>query len=142
MARMRFDVSHRDVTDRIARNIETAMKTAMTDVVFDLKRTASMAAPHDTGYLERSAQHTVRVTPESISGTVGFSAVEKGFNYAQWTHDKTYNLGEKSERKQGGNSVFGSGTVPVGTGYLKNALENNREGYMKYLADAYKEAVK
>lgn len=142
MARFGVKVDFIDNSALVNKKIRKTMQDAMLDVTMDLKRVASASAPHLTGYLEKSAQHEIFSTKGYIEGTVGFSAVENGFNYAQWTHDEEYELGEKSKRKKGGKSKFGSGTVPVGTGYLKNALKMNKKGYLDYLEQKYKEALK
>lgn len=133
-----------DFVDRsmlVNRQIKSAMKNAMTDITLDMKRVASQSAPHDTGFLEKSAQHEVFVASGYIEGQVGFSAVENGFNYAEWTNEKQYKLGAKSAKKSGGKSKFGGATVPVGTGYLTNALQYNRTGYMAHLRQAYHNAL-
>lgn len=137
MARFNVDVDFVDRSKLLNKRVRRGMQDAMTDVVLDLKRVASMSAPHKTGFLEKNAQHEIFVGSQGIEGSVGFSAVERGFNYAKWTHDEDYELGEKSKRKSGGQSKFGSGRVPVGKGYLENALEMNREGYLRHLQDAY-----
>lgn len=143
MARFRMDVNLTDNTQRISRRMNTILEDAMTDVVLDLKRVASGSAPHRTGFLERNAQHDISVSNGKLVGSVGFSAVEHGFNYAQWTHDKKYDLGEKSARKRGGLSGIGhGGIVPVGTGYLENALNMNKRGYLQYLQEKYEEALR
>lgn len=141
MGKFDIKVDFIDNTKLINKKVKKAMEDAMTDIVLDLKRVASMSAPHDTGYLEKNATHEVYVGSKYLEGTVGFSAVEKGFNYAQWTHDKKYNLGAKSAKKKGGKSRFSSKVVPVGTGYLENALEFNRQGYLDYLKEKYREAI-
>lgn len=141
MARFKVDVDFVDNSKLLNGKIKKAMKDAVLDVTLDLKRVASMSAPHDTGYLEKNAQHEVYVASQYVEGTVGFSAVENGFNYAQWTHDEEYELGEKSARKRGGKSKFGSGTVPVGQGYLENSLEYNKQGYLDHIKQKYREAV-
>lgn len=143
MARMSMRVDFSDRSTQVSRRIVQAMKDAMTDVTLDLKRVASQSAPHDTGYLERNASHSISVGRDKLEGVVGFSAVENGFNYAQWTHDKQYNLGEKSAMKTGGRSgIGGGGMIPVGTGYLKNTLEKNKRGYIEYLKQSYREAIR
>jgi hypothetical protein len=141
MAKFSVKVDFVDNSKLLNGRIKKAMKDAVLDVTLDLKRVASMSAPHDTGYLEKNAQHEVFVASQYVEGTVGFSAVENGFNYAQWTHDEEYELGEKSARKRGGKSKFGSGTVPVGKGYLENALEYNKQGYIDHIRQKYREAV-
>ncbi|MEH7117211.1 hypothetical protein V7128_07285 [Neobacillus vireti] len=142
MARFNMRVDFVDNSRLLERKVKSAMKDAVLDVTLDMKRVASASAPHDTGFLEKSAQHEVFVTNQSVEGTVGFSAVHDGFDYARWTHDEEYNLGEKSARKRGGKSRFGNGgTVPVGKGYLENALEMNKQGYLQYLEQKYKESL-
>ena len=141
MARFKVDVSFVDKSKLLNSKVKKAVKDAVTDVTLDMKRVASQSAPHDTGYLEKNAQHEVHVASQFVEGSVGFSAVENGFNYAEWTHDNHYELGEKSKRKRGGKSRYGGATVPVGTGYLKNALNLNRQGYMNHLRDKYREAL-
>lgn len=142
MAKFKMSVSKINKTKLLNSKIKRNLTDAIVDVTLDLKRVASASAPHDTGYLEKNAQHEIYTSGAYIEGTVGFSAIENGFNYAEWTHDKDYELGEKSAKKKGGKSRFGSGVVPVGKGYLKNALENNRNGYMSHIEDKYKEALK
>jgi hypothetical protein len=141
MAKFKMTVDFVDNSKLLDKKINKALKDAVLDVTLDLKRVASASAPKDTGFLEKSAQHEVVATSEYIEGTVGFSAVENGFNYAEWTHNEDYKLGEKSKRKRGGKSRFGVGTVPVGKGYLKNALEMNEQGYLDYIKQKYREAV-
>ncbi|MFG3611441.1 hypothetical protein [Rummeliibacillus stabekisii] len=141
MARFRMNVNFRNTTKGIETNINNKMKEAITDVTLDLQRVASQSAPHDSGFLEGNSQYHVNAMGKTLEGTVSFSASNKGFDYAQWANDKQYNLGEKSARKSGGKSRFGGGTVPVGTGYLKNALEMNKAGYIRHLQDKYREAL-
>lgn len=142
MAKFKVDAKFIDKSELINSKIKKHMKDAVLDVTLDLKRVASAAAPKDTGFLEKNAQHEVFVGSQYVEGAVGFSAVEKGFDYATWTHNEDYNLGEKSKKKPGGKSKFGSGIVPVGKGYLENALEMNKAGYLRHLQDKYNEATK
>ena len=142
MAKFNVNVDFVDNSKLMNGKVKKAMRGAMLDVTLDLKRVASSSAPHLTGYLSKTAQHEVFVASQYVEGTVGFSAVEDGFNYAQWTHDEQYELGEKSAKKKGGKSKFGSGTVPVGTGYLENALEQNKAGYLRHLQEAYLNALR
>lgn len=141
MAKFKMSVSKIDKSKVISRQIRQSLTDAIVDVTLDLKRVASQSAPHDSGFLEKNAQHEIYSSGSYVEGSVGFSAVERGFDYAQWTHDKDYELGEKSAKKKGGKSRFGSGTVPVGKGYLENALENNKQGYMRHIEEKYREAI-
>jgi hypothetical protein len=141
MARFNMRVDFVDNSKLLERKVKSAMKDAVLDVTLDMKRVASASAPHDTGFLEKQAQHEIFVANQYVEGTVGFSAVHDGFDYARWTHDEEYNLGEKSARKRGGKSRFGNGTVPVGQGYLENALNMNKQGYLQYLEQKYRESL-
>lgn len=141
MAKFTVKSSFVDKSKLLANKVKKDMRGAVLDVTLDLKRVASKAAPHDTGYLEKSGQHRVFVASGYVEGSVGFSAMHKGFNYAEWTHDETYKLGKKSAKKKGGKSKYGSGTVPVGTGYLEKALDMNERGYMQYLEDRYRQSL-
>lgn len=141
MANFKMDVDFIDETKMLNKAINKAMKDAMTDITLDIKRVASESAPHKSGFLEKNAEHDVFLGENYFEGTVSFSAVERGFNYAQWTHDKKYKLGKKSAKKKGGRSRFGTQAVPVGTGYLTNAIEFNEKGYLDYIAEKYKGAI-
>lgn len=142
MAKFKMSVKSIDRTSLIRKAVKNNMTDAIVDVTLDLKRVASKSAPHDSGFLEKSAKHEIYVSGVSAEGTVSFSAIEDGFNYAEWTHNADYELGEKSTKKKGGKSKFGSGTVPVGKGYLDNALQNNKQGYMRHIEDKYREAFR
>lgn len=141
MANFNVDVDFVDHSKLLNRKVKTAMKNAMTDVVLDIKRVSSLSAPHDSGFLSKSAQHEVYIASQYIEGSVGFSAMDKGFNYAEWTHEEDYELGKKSKKKKGGKSKFGSGTVPVGTGYLDNTITKNKAGYLDHLEQAYRDSL-
>ncbi|MGE6629608.1 hypothetical protein [Bacillus sp. NPDC077027] len=142
MANVSTSINFTDNTKAIKRKIKEAMESGMLDVTLDMKRVASESAPHKTGFLERNAHYEVTSNSNVIKGSVGFSAVNNGFNYAEWTHNENYNLGEKSAMKQGGRSAFGGGTVPVGKDYLANALKMNEQGYLRHLQEKYNEAVR
>lgn len=126
----------------ISQDLDRKMKEALTDVTLDVRRVASQSAPHDSGFLEGNAQYHVDTAGGVLKGTVGFSAENKGFDYAKAMNDKHYKLGEKSARKTGGRSAIGGGaTVPVGTGFLSNAIDFNRPGYMQYLQNKFREGL-
>lgn len=116
------------------------MQEALKDVILDVKRVSSESAPHKSGYLEKN-RYTVSQGRGQLEGTVSFRARNKKFDYARWTHDERYNLGEKSLRKSGGSSKYGSGTIPVGTGYLSNTIKNNEKGYLNYFDEVYKKTL-
>ncbi|ADP32899.1 hypothetical protein [Bacillus atrophaeus] len=141
MARFSVRADFVDRSKLISRQIKRTMEGAVLDVTLDMKRVASMSAPHKSGFLEKQAQHEIYASSNYIEGAVSFSAAHNGFNYAKWTHDADYKLGDKSEKKRGGRSRFGGGAVPVGKGYLENTLSMNRSGYMNYLEEKYRQAL-
>ena len=131
-----------DNTAKLDKAITQGLTDAFTDIVLDIKRVSSESAPHKTGYLENN-RFSITETSKGIEGYVGFEARSKrGFDYATWTHDKDYTLGEKSKAKRGGRSKYGAGAVPVGKGYLKNTIDNNRAGYTEHLGGRFKYAIK
>jgi len=142
MTKSGVTINFTDNTKKFSRQVSKNMTTAITDVTLDMKRVASASAPHDTGFLEKNASHDIQVGAKYVEGTVGFSARDKGFDYATWTHDATYNLGKKSARKTGGKSKYGAGSVAVGKGYLTNTLSTNQNGYFNHMLSAYKDALK
>lgn len=128
-------------TDKMSKTIDRNIKDGFTDIVLDLQRTSSAAAPHKEGFLEKN-KYRIKTSTSGLTGEVYFVAKRKKFDYAVWTHNANYNLGEKSKRKQGGKSKFASGVVPVGKGYLTNAVTSSEDGYIKHITEAYRKAVK
>lgn len=104
---------------------------SMHDSVDDLKRISTNIAPIKESILRKSAKGKVRTNLNSIVGEVSFHAVEDGFNYAIWTHEMNYNLGEKSK------AAPGTDGYPVGNKYLERPLKGEAEKYVKW----WKEAV-
>ena len=141
MARVRMNLKTTNNAKQVATAINRSIQDAIVDVTLDLKRVSSASAPMDEGFLQKNT-HAFNFTNDVAEGYVGFQAVENGFDYATWTHDEDYNLGEQSQAKKGGSSVFGSGTVPVGKGYLGNAVSKFEKGYLDYIQKAVKEATK
>ncbi|MCV4329537.1 hypothetical protein, partial [Bacillus velezensis] len=76
--------------------VEQAAKTAMHDNTDDLARLAQNIAPIDKATLRRGMKKKVTLKRDSLIGEVSFRAVDKGFNYALWTHEADYNLGPVS----------------------------------------------
>lgn len=94
----------------------------------DLQRVGSETAPLDEGDLEMSGFHDVDVHGSEIKGWVGFEAYNKDFNYAVWTHEENYNLGERSKGKSGGSGLSGK-HYKVGKGYLIRPLNGEAKTY-------------
>lgn len=127
-----------DHTRKINKQFKKEAKHAFEDVVLDIKRVSSESAPHLTGHLENNR---VSFYDAGYSADIKFKAISKSggkaFDYAKWTHGADYKLGDKSARKPGGKSKFGS-SVPVGPGYLSNTVANGEKGYYKHLGSAFK----
>lgn len=138
---MSIKVTLTDNTGLLSRVIQSNVKSAFTDVVTDLKRTSSAAAPHDKGFLEKNHYRITTASGGQLRGEVFFTAKRNGFDYAEYTHDADYNLGEKSKRKTGGKSKFASGTIGVGKSYLSNTVESSTDGYIEHMAESYHKAL-
>lgn len=127
--------------------LKKRMKTAMHDVVDDLGRTASATAPHDKGILDKKGTgwntEVYWKNKKHIKGTVEFSVNEGDFNYALWTHEEVYNLGEGSEKKaSSGGGIGMSGTsYPVGNKYLERPFNGEADAYMKHIEKTIKEGL-
>lgn len=125
-----------DNTKKIGDSINKSMTDAFVDIVLDVKRVSSQSAPHDSGKLEKN-KHTIKTGGGKLEGEVWFEAENEGFDYAKWTHNGDYELGEQSKRKTPGKSKYGNGSVPVGPGYLSNTIEQSRKGYMEHLEEVF-----
>lgn len=120
---------------RLTKSIQGGMTEAFEDVVLDVERVSSESAPHKTGFLEKNkVRHLSQgVNLEAEVVFKAFSDGKKPFNYAEKMHDSKYNLGPGSRRKPGGTLAFGGGTVPVGQGFLVNAVTKGGAGYIAHL---------
>ncbi|MDR7207597.1 hypothetical protein [Priestia megaterium] len=114
-----------------------AMKANMQD----LNRVASEAAPLDEGVLEMSGTNSATSTGTRIVGEVGFEAYNEDFNYAIWTHEETYNLGERSAKKSGGSGLSGK-SYEVGKGYLIRPFEGEAKTYRGIIEKEIKDGLK
>ncbi|MEH7381758.1 hypothetical protein V7138_14945 [Bacillus sp. JJ1533] len=105
----------------------------MHDSVDDLARISVDIAPIDKTTLRRSVNKEVFQEGDKIIGEVSFSATEqdgKGrFNYALWTHEMDYELGEQSQASPGTDGY------QTGNKYLQRPLEGESEKYLKWLAE-------
>jgi hypothetical protein len=127
--------------------LKNRMETAMHDVVDDLGRTASGTAPHDKGILDKKGTgwntDVYWKNKNHVKGTVEFSVSEGEFNYALWTHEEVYNLGEGSEKKasSGGGQGMSGTTYPVGNKYLERPFHGEAETYKKHIEKTIKEGL-
>lgn len=122
----------------LGRQVDTALKNAVKDIADDLARTASEAAPHDKGILEKSYAKEVTVTTGQVEGTVEFSLRETysggNFNYAMKMHEGNYQLGPGSEAKPGGTGMSGT-HYSVGKKFLTRPLEGETETYKRHIEE-------
>lgn len=116
------------------RNVLNTQHSAMQKVTDDLGRIASEIAPIKGSVLRKSLDKSVEVKPDGVVGEVAFSATEtseKGrFNYALWTHEMDYTLGDKSS------SAPGTNGYEVGNKYLERPLKGEAEKYINWWANA------
>lgn len=111
-----------------------AVKDAMDDIRDDVVATSESLAPHKTGKLEKS--HYARryyTNLQKCYFTISYKGVNKGFDYATWTHDANYNLGAGSRAKQPIRSRFAKGTLRVGKGYLTQVQEASQDGWTAFI---------
>lgn len=115
-------------------NVMQAGKVGVQDSIDDLARIATNIAPIDKGTLRRTVDTKAKASGDSVIGEVSFSAVETSkrgrFNYALWTHEMTYKLGEQSKAAPG---VDG---YSVGNKYLSRPLYGEQSKYWKWVADS------
>lgn len=113
-----------------------AVKEAMDEIRDDVITVTESLAPRKTGKLERS--HYVRRYYKNLDKcyfTISYKAINKGFNYATWTHDENYNLGAGSRRKRPARSRFAKGTLRVGTGYVSQVIEASQDAWVEHIAE-------
>lgn len=123
--------------------IYNAVKDAMDDIKEDAVKTASGSAPVKTGKLEKSYFVRSKNVPlKRCDFSLSFKAVNKGFNYSQWTHDADYKLGVKSRAKQVPHSRFAKGTLRVGKGYLKNMQEASKDNWREFIENNVKRKMR
>lgn len=131
---LEFDASdffhHLDLKDV---KTQAAVKLGVHDSMDDLKLIASNIAPIETGVLRASGSYRVKAQVGGIVGELTFSATNtdgKGrFNYAYWTHEKDYDLGQQSA------SAPGMRGYHVGNKYLERPLKGESEKYIRWIGE-------
>lgn len=114
---------------------------AVEDVRQDIETVGKANAPRKTGKLENSIRSTRRIFKgKSINIGVSAQATNGGFDYAQWTHDSDYNLGQISRMKSGGRSRFGK-SFRVGKDYLQGILDSLDDKYLDHIEKAVNKAI-
>lgn len=127
-------------SDQVEKAILEAGRVGVKRSVADLKRIAVNIAPIDTRALRDSASLRTWITSNKAIGEVSFSASQESpkygrFNYALWTHEATYNLGEKS-RAAGGTDGYA-----VGNKYLERPLLGESGKYVRWIGEEIKKAI-
>jgi hypothetical protein len=100
----------------------------------DLLRISSNIAPIDKSTLRKSGKKYVKWRYGAVVGAVTFSAVESSsgygrFNYALWTHEQDYELGEQSA------AAPGTDGYEVGNKYVERPLKGESVKYLKWLTE-------
>ncbi|MDA2738379.1 hypothetical protein PDQ75_24810 [Bacillus cereus group sp. Bc015] len=132
---------------KIEKAVFNASLKTMKFAMQDLERVASETTPYDEGDLEMGGFHDVDVEGKEIVGWVGFEAWNDNpnrsydFNYAIWTHEETYNLGEGSRQKGGGRGLSGK-SYPVGNKYLTRPLEGESPFYRNKIEQEVKKTLR
>jgi hypothetical protein len=113
--------------------VKAATIESMYDATDDLARISSNIAPIKESILRKGVNKTVIPSPDSMGvvGEVSFNAVEKSknygrFNYALWTHEYEYNLGDLSKASPGTDGYS------VGNKYLERPLKGEEAKYIKW----------
>jgi len=114
--------------------IKKTVADALGDSTDDLARIASEIAPIKGSGLRKSVTKDVKQGLNGVTGEVTFSVIEKSgdkaFNYALWTHEQDYNLGEQSSASPGTDGYH------VGNKYLERPLKGESERFINDWAKA------
>lgn len=121
--------------------VAAAVKESMDIIRMDVVRTSSGLAPVDKGILENDYTERINNTATKSEFIVSYATKNKGFNYAEWTHDKNYNLGKKSKVKRPAKSRFSKATLKVGKGYLHNVAIACKDGWTDFINEEVEKAV-
>lgn len=134
-------------TNKIIKIVEKSTKKSLKEAMKDLERVASETAPLDEGDLEMGGEHDVDKHNKGWQGWVWFEAWNDNpnrsydFNYAIWIHEETYDLGEKSLAKGGGQGMSGT-TYPVNNKFLTRPLEGEAPTYRDLIEQELKRALR
>ncbi len=138
---MRVKIKNLNSVGQIEAAVRNASEKAMEKAMADLVRVSSETAPFDEGDLEDSWGKEVNVSGDSVIGTVDYRVFNQGFNYAIWTHEMNYNLGEGSQNKAGGDGLSGA-HYPVNNKYLTRPFEGEAPTYRKLIEKEIKNTLK
>jgi hypothetical protein len=113
-----------------------AITDCMDDIQEDALKVSKSIAPKDSGDLEKSiSSRKYRKKGKIAWFSLKATAENKGFDYAEWTHDKTYNLGKKSRAKRPQRSRFSNHGFRVGKGYMSQVPDALEGDWTKFMQD-------
>lgn len=123
------------------KEVASSVRESMDVIRMDVVRVSSGLAPVDKGHLENSYKETITNTNTKSEFEVSYAAYNKGFNYAEWTHNEDYNLGKKSRLKRPAKSRFTKATFKVGKGYLHEVAIACKDGWTDFINAEIDKAV-
>ena len=132
-----------DIPDKLIKIVEEKANGGLEDVALDLIRVSSSITPYKTGKLSQSYKNKKTKSNGLDSYSITYTARAKdGFNYARWTHNANYNLGEGSKRRVPSKSKYSVKTFKVGKGYLENTAQTLEKNYATHVGNKVKTALK
>ncbi|MDF2612544.1 MAG: hypothetical protein K0S71_330 [Clostridia bacterium] len=131
---------HKDNSKQFLAELDRALQSAMQDVVNDLARTSSGAAPIDRGVLQGSYDKEVKKVGGRYAGTVKYIVKENGFNYASYMHEGTYKLGKSSLQKGSVRGMSGK-SYKVGNKFLTRVIDGEHRAYTEHVSKVIKKVT-
>ena len=137
---LEFDGSNfLDYLNRVESAYDDASDRALERSIDDLLRISSQIAPLSLSTLRKTGKSKYKWAKGGI-GEVWFSATENTsgygrFNYALWTHEMDYNLGEKSAAAPGTDGYH------VGNKYIERPLKGQSDKYVNWWAQEVRGAL-
>lgn len=131
-----------EIFDELPQEILNAVNEGLDDIAQDLKRVSSGVAPLKTGKLKDSYTHNKSNSGGVDVHEISYSAYNKTFNYAAWTHDADYKLGKLSKKRIPPLSAYSNEQLKVGKGYLIGTYEILEADYLKHLEEVIYAALK
>lgn len=119
------------VLSEIRDKVKPACRSALEEVMEDLRRCASGFTPIDTGHLQQSGGIDVRVNRSSVVGDVVFRTTADTHDYALRMHEGIYT---PRRQNSGGNSKFGNVAWRTGSKFLSEPFRQLLPEYIKHVA--------
>ena len=119
----------------LANDIRSYTQRVGADILNDMQYVTRGAAPFDTGQLEGNISATSHDSVDSLSGEIGVSSYNRGFDYGALRHDYPFNLGQGSLNKGGVTSNITGQSFVVGYAFASETAEGDADGYFKYIEE-------